>query len=384
MSHHNSSTSNSKTTGKARWGQIGKVSLWFLVTIAALDIVVNIAFPYPKLETGEKPGSLQQYFDYGRSVEAKVRRTVGQTDETTAPIGLAGWLDPDMWKEYPTKAEKTDGKLVAAYGMSFAHHIAEAYRELEPNVTLRKVGGPGAPLNHSYAAYIMDRERHEADVVMIGILASSVCCISTVSGTTSNFERPYPFSFPKYIMGENGPEPLWPPVLTLADLRSAMKNDAEWDLYIDFLSEHDPYYSTLLYHANLSDISPTLRMLRRAWFQHIHLAYLDQVHDHNGYNEEADFVPVLKALVIDFAKTAREDGRLPVIALIHNIGFDDHLYKILGDTLEQNDVPYISTHTIAPAADPANIIEGGHFTHEANLKFGKALQKLINENQKKL
>jgi hypothetical protein len=380
MSHRSSSTSSSKARGTTRRKQSCVVLLWTFAFLALFDVAVNLAFPYPDPSSARTPTALQQYFDYGRSAEAKVRRIVGETDDTTLPIGLAGWLDPESWKGIPTQPEHDDGVLVAIYGMSFAFHIGEALQEFEPRVTLRRIGGPGAPPNHSYCAYTIDRDSHEAPVVMLGILASSIRFMPTVTGATGFFERPYPYTYPTYAVREDGLRAIWPPVRSLEDLRVAVREPAQWDVFETFLKAHDAYYSPLLFKENWSDRSATLRMLRRAWFQHNNLAFLNSIHGSEGFDEDADFVPVLRAIVTNFADTARGDGALPVIALIQDSGYDDHLYRLLHETLDANDIPYISTHAICPATDRANFVSDGHFTHEANQELGKALQQLIESH----
>ena len=38
-------------------------------------------------------------FDFGRSIEGKISRQVGQTNESSSPLVQVGWLNPTDWKE---------------------------------------------------------------------------------------------------------------------------------------------------------------------------------------------------------------------------------------------------------------------------------------------
>src|SRR4051812_8768728 len=68
------------------------VSAWIVVFLIAIDITLNVSFAFPT-DLHVRPSRLQDYFDHGRSIEGKIRRMVGPTDETSAPIVEAGWLD---------------------------------------------------------------------------------------------------------------------------------------------------------------------------------------------------------------------------------------------------------------------------------------------------
>ena len=80
-----------------------------------MDAAVGFAFRPPS-DPRRAPSSLQRYFDYGRSIEGKLRREVGSTPEQDAAIVKAGWLnDCDIATSTPP------GKLAFdIYGMSFS------------------------------------------------------------------------------------------------------------------------------------------------------------------------------------------------------------------------------------------------------------------------
>ena len=102
--------------------------------------------------------------------------------------------------------------LVATYGMSFSNNVSRAMKTIDPRITLRLIAGPSAPPNYSFAAYNLDRGQHKADVVILGILASSVPGMSSITGMTWGSEVPAPFTFPKYVAKDRKLQAIWPKI----------------------------------------------------------------------------------------------------------------------------------------------------------------------------
>ena len=65
---------------------------WFCCALVGFDLAINRLFPYPTDPLNTNPKALNLYFDYGRSLEGKVARQIGPTDNSSAPIARAGWL----------------------------------------------------------------------------------------------------------------------------------------------------------------------------------------------------------------------------------------------------------------------------------------------------
>ena len=61
------------------------VAAWTALFLAAGDIMVSRLFPLPSDPRVETKSPLRVYFNYGWSVEAKLRREVGPTDEARPP-----------------------------------------------------------------------------------------------------------------------------------------------------------------------------------------------------------------------------------------------------------------------------------------------------------
>ncbi len=175
---------------------------WTIAGLVVIDIAVGLVFRMP-VDARTEASSLQNYFNYGRSIEGKLRFLVGKTPAEDAPIVKSGWLSPDcdLDKSFPP------GKLgFDIYGMSFSGYIADEMTRLAPELASRSFGGPAAPPNHSYACFLrrFEAKRAFAPVQILGVLASSVRRMKTITGLTTSFEGPMPFSYPRYSLSGDG------------------------------------------------------------------------------------------------------------------------------------------------------------------------------------
>ena len=384
MPPFNSSTPNFDSpngevkTGKSALICAAWLMLWILLWLAAMDIGINVLFPYPKAPDAQ-PSRLKQYFEYGRSTEGKIRYMVGDTNDNTASVSLAGWMDDS--KTRPTTATKPDGTLIAVYGQSFTQHACNTWAKQNDSLTMRMILGPGAPLNHSYAMYLEDRDKHDAKVCVLGILASSLPYLDTIAGMTWSFERPYTFMFPKYTVVDGKLNVIDPTIHSMQQFRDTLNDPAKWQQLVSHVSEHDAFFDATTFNACMTDQSAIGRMLRRAWGQRHMQAMQAKYHTADGFNPQTGITDTARFLVVDWAKKVREDGRLPIVYVINDRGFADHLYQELGDTLKEYNIPFVSTHAYAPAADLANFQSDGHFVHAVDeitaLKFEAIVQDAL-------
>ncbi len=355
-----------------------QATLGFVATLVAIDVAINRLFPYPTDPLNTSPSSLSLYFDYGRSIEGKIRRQMGPTNDTSAPIAQAGWLNAQNLEEQPTVPEPGDDILVASYGMSFSLRVMGEVEKLDPRITLRSMAGPAAPPNFSYSAYQFDRGKHEANVVVLGILASSVKGLDAMTGMTWGAEVPAPYTFPKYKAEAGQLQAIQPQIQSLEQLRQAMQNPQQWDAFVNQLETNDRFFNSFTFEQNVLDHSALFRLLRRAWAKSYQDNRTAQIHTSDGFNKKWEQTAVLKQMVQDFATTAKQDGIMPVVLLINDRGYDDHLYQLLRPTLERHSIPFVSTHDIAPATDQKNFIADGHFIPEADQKIAAKVLELIN------
>lgn len=355
--------------------------LWIIFFLVVFDVSTNFLFPYPSDPRVTASGQLKVYFEYGRSVEGKLSRMVGPTDESSSAIAQAGWLDPELWKKLnlPVSRAPSENLLVAIYGMSFSNHVGEAMKAMDAKLGLRMIAGPAAPPNYSFAAYNLDRGRHQADVVILGLLASSVKALRTLNGMTWQFEGPAPYTYPRYFVKDGKLKAIWPKTLSLAQLRAALQDKEQWNACVTQIREHDQFFNSFLFKHNWLDNSVLVRLIRRAWAQRHQMTITNQIHGSAGFNAEIE-IPVLRAMVTDFAATVRGDGKLPIVLILNDRGYDDHLFKALKPTLENASIPYVSSHNIAPATDIRNFVGDGHFTQSANKLIADAVLTLLNEH----
>ena len=150
-----------------------RVACYVVAWIALADWAIGAAL---------RPGStrapdFQRYFEYGRSVEGKLAHMLnGMRDDR---IIESGWIDQEQLKQLPSTLEPGTDMLVATYGQSFTMNAVNGAAAVDKSMTLRRVGGPGAPASHSYWAYRMDAPLRKADVVVFGVLALAGSWIGT-------------------------------------------------------------------------------------------------------------------------------------------------------------------------------------------------------------
>jgi hypothetical protein len=359
---------------------LAKVGVGFLSTLVALDVAINVLFPYPTDPLNTSPGAMQLYFDYGRSIEGKVVRQMGATDDTTAPIARVGWLDAHLGQGEAVRPASGKEVLVAIYGMSFAERVGKAMERVDPNITLRMIAGPSAPPNYSFAAYEADRGHHQANVAILGILASSVKGMGAMTGMTWGAEVPAPYMFPKYKLENGELQPIKPKIQSLSQFRTALSNPQQRDALVDQLRANDQFFDSFVFEKNLLDSSAIVRMLRRAWAKSHQDSITSQIYTPTGFNPNWEQVPVLKRMVEEFAASAKQDGKLPIVLLFNDQGYDDHLYQLLKPTLEQNKIPFVSSHEIAPATDRSNFVPDGHFIPTVDERMAEKVLALVNQS----
>ena len=381
-----SSTSSSEPPGVVR--QYGRdrlrsrvfvALLWTIAGLIVIDIAVGLAFRMPA-DARKEGSSLQNYFNYGRSIEGKLRYLVGRTPEEDAPIVKAGWLLQECESERSLPAGKMGFDI---YGMSFTGYIADEMTALDPQLASRQFGGPAAPPNHTYACFLrrLQAKRDLAPIQIVGVLASSVRRMETISGLTTSFESPMPFSYPRYSLNQDGRlSGHMPSIESANDLRAALNNSGKWHEFEQDLARNDYFYSRPVFKADLLDHSVIARMIRRAWGQRVLNERTDALGATNGFSGAPNIPAVLGAMLVDFAKEARERGTRPVVLLIEDRGYGESLSRVTAPTLRANDVEFLATSTIVSPNDSANFVGDGHFTPAAFEKIANAVLKLLGDD----
>ncbi|MGB6309658.1 MAG: hypothetical protein WBF89_17865 [Steroidobacteraceae bacterium] len=344
--------------------------------MALLDAVVGYVFGLPK-DARQAPTALQAYFNYGRSIEGKLRYEVGASANKASPVIGAGWLASECDISKIPEGGKPD---LDVYGMSFSNQIAAQMAQLDPSLLIRNFGGPSAPLSHSHACFTrrIAAGKSLAPVQIVGVLASSVIRLETISGLSTSFEAPQPFTYPRYVLGADGQlTGFFPSIRSEDDLRGALKDTEKWRAFLGELALHDAFYSPLVFHSDIFDCTVLGRLARRALGQRL-LRDRTSASLAGGDFAGAPQVPaLLRALLVDFAEKARAAGARPMVILIEDRGYAGVLTKMLASTLDARHIDFVATSAVASANDSANFLADGHFKPEINRAIARLLLGLL-------
>lgn len=347
-----------------------RIILATLLCLILLDglVAVTLATVAPK--------SLERFFDYGRSVPGKLadwRAHPGQG----ANLQTAGWLPEEVAESAAAFAAEPDGigPVMRVYGMSFVNHITEAAAKIAPEIPLDQLSGPGAPPNFTYAAFLDDRaNRRPGDVVVLGILSSSLAPMASFSNSSWAFEQPAPFTYPIFRPdAAQGLTRLDPLMQSLEQYMSGNIDAAAWDAQ---RQAEDALYSPVATALPVLDASPFARLVRRS------LALDDIRRRERAVLRDPDDAPypygvVLRRMVTEFATMARADGQVPVVVLVQGQdGGDPDLAALVRPTLEAGGIPYFATVDHQDPRDPNAFVPDGHYRKAVDEAFGAALRAL--------
>jgi hypothetical protein len=352
------------------------VAVYTLLWLVLLDVAIDLG-TRPPADPRVEPSKLQGYFDYGRSVESKLRRMIGPTRELSAPVAPVGWLDPAEPAPPERRASQPDRVLIAAYGQSFTGNLLAALRGLDPRFEVRFRGGPGSPLSHSFEMYRMDRGLHEAQVAVIGVLASAVSGLTSLTNMTVQFEVPVPCTYPRFVLQGGELHAIRSSVRTFEQLQAALRDPQRWRRFVAELERHDLGFDRLVFEHDPLDWSSLGRTIRRGLGQKHARDFNARFLDEHGFVNRDGVLDVAEALLAEFAETARRDGKLPYVLLFNDRGYRDHLFRALGPRLERRGIRYFSTHEVAPPTEAKLFLGDGHFLPEIDRALAAALRERL-------
>lgn len=342
--------------------------LWIIIFLFTLDAGLQFLL---SLNIVQVKG-ISSFFNYGFSTEAKIQHLFHEKPIPPKSVLYAGWLNNETWKDQPANAD------VAIYGMSFSNNIAHRLGQICDTLVIRQISGPSAPPSHSYAAYMLDKDQHSAKFVVLAILAGNLKYMLGITNDTIGWDFTLPCTYPRYHIVDDQLSTINPYINSFEELEKAMQSPEIWDRHLAQLSEYDNYYSSLLYPQNIFDKSILGRLIRRGLATRQNLNATSEIHNNRGFNEDHEAIAVLKKIIINFNTDARANNRIPIVALINNQGYADHLYQITKETLAEYQIPFLSTHDICPATEPRNFIKDGHFTAACDIKIARKLLALMN------
>ncbi|MGA1283091.1 MAG: hypothetical protein ACO34J_03345, partial [Prochlorothrix sp.] len=242
-----------------------KTAVWTVLYLICADIGFNVLFAMPQ-DVKQIPNTLQAYFEYGRSVEGKLRYQVGPTPERTAPIAEPGWLGdgtPFNDQDQPTQPRQPGQLMIATYGGSFNQRLSLAIeKNYGDSVTVRKVSAPGGPLNWAYAAYQDDPGADAANAVVLTVMSMNITSF-TLGGQFGDL--PSPYTRPIFALAEESGDQaatatklqrIDPPIQDLAAMQRGLWEDPSlWQAHVAQIKAHDPYYNPILFNRSLLDRS---------------------------------------------------------------------------------------------------------------------------------
>jgi hypothetical protein len=124
-------------------------------------------------------------------------------------------------------------------------------------------------------------------------------------------------------------------------------------------------------------------MVRRAFGQSFVQGRMGILRGANGKYTAPEIVDVLPNLIGDFGDRTRRIGKYPIVVLFDEYGQAGVTEGILGPTLRNKGIEYISSGAVAEASDFRNFEPDGHLTPEVNTRLARALLGMIAGSMRK-
>lgn len=351
----------------AAWFGLGCVSV-----LIAFDLLAGALASVPA-DAREPSGELQRYLNYGESIEAKLDRAVGGPGEEAIGVVRSGWVPTELYPPGPDWQE--GGTRVAVYGMSFARRIAYEMKDLDPTLATVRRSGPAAPLSHSYALIEADPVRPEADLVVLGILSSSIPYLQALSGLGFTLENPAPYTFPKFILSK-GELVRRDPVIRSRDEFFAAYRDRSprWQEHLAELRRHDAYWDSFLFEHSIADRSVLAKFVRRAWSaRNIDRRRAAVYSAESGYDVDHPSIAAVPLLLRSIRDMCLRDGQQLTVVLLHELGEPGHLARWLRPHLEGMGVEVISSTDFFSSLDASNFEPDGHYVPARDRELARAV-----------
>ncbi len=353
--------------------------LWIFGYLCAIDISINLLFPYPTDPRNITPSRLQQFFEYGRSTEGKYARMTRPTNDASAAIVASGWLESDTEFFLTDTMHRANKPIVTIYGMSHAGDLARALSEVDTLIAVRYVGAPGAVVSWAFAAYSIDTNRVHSAIAVLAVMTDGIPFITTTSGEAMSWWFPYPYTYPRYYISAGELLEVRPPFMSVSGYREYFYDQQKWSQYRMWLQCNDRYYDPLLFQMNILDKSSLCRLLRRSYASITRRSKEAYVFDGQVFNTASEDVKLLRALVSEFARSARASATIPVVYIVNSMKTDNSLYALLAPLLSTESIAFLNSETVCASEDPEYFTSDGHFTTSANMRLATAMERVIQE-----
>ncbi|MEM7768690.1 MAG: hypothetical protein AAF253_14590 [Pseudomonadota bacterium] len=345
-----------------------------LLMLALMD--AGVAAVLHTAEAQGRLGGLVQYFEYGRSVPGKLQRWKERPD-------MPGNLYEVAWRRniIADSAEDFAGEVsdasstVRAYGMSFVNNILRQAVELDSDLGVDIHSGPAAPPNFTYALFLEDRtNRRPGDIVVLGVLASSIPAMAAMSNRSWLFEQPAPFTYPVFRPSGDELERIDPLVSSAAEERALAETPKHAAAWRQQMAEEDAFASPFSFGAPVLDHSPFARLARRS----LAIGHIDRTERNLLASERLDLGKTLRRLIHRFAEIAREDGQSPMVFLIQTRDPSDaDILAMARPALERYAIPYLATAEHFDPRDPAGFLDDGHYRVEVDRLFAERFLQML-------
>lgn len=369
MQQSNSSISGSDPEASTARADVARTAAWFVSFLVLFEICMVIALDHTQI--GDS--AIGMYFRYGESYEGKLRRLAHTPNLPSDSILYAGWIDRQKLVALPDDVDLT------IYGSSFALGTGAAILEIRPQLKLRTIVGPGAPLNHTYAMYQIDRTMRKTRVAIVSLVSIAVGEVLLMNRGSLYADLPFPYFFPRYDVIDGKVERVGESLInSAAELTRAIDDPKAWAAQREVLAQHDAGYRKALFDTNMIDYSAVGRLLRRSLAKQHQESYLNAIHSPRGFNRGHQAVAVFRALLRQMISDLRAEGVKPIVVSYSTLGYSDHLDQIIDDIVKEERVPHLSTVPICPPSNASNYNPDGHFTRACDFKIATEVLKLLD------
>lgn len=328
--------------------------------------------------------SLKQYFSYGESSEAKIRKEADLFKYNQKQKINYGWMELYPKDTFQNIKSDENSIYITAYGMSHTNLLAQAMNRIDTMVKVRRITAPGAPVSWSFSAFRKDSGKCNSDAAILGVMTDLVAKTTTTSGATMHFDHPYLYIYPRYYIKDHILKEISSPFSTFSEYITYIYDNEKVHYYKNWLKENDKYYNNLLFEQSILDKSTIVGFARRAYNEYRDSNLKKQIYDSNGFNPNSEEAKLVLKMIEIFAKECRSSDILPVIYIINNPKRSNHLEKLLLPIIKENNIPYLSTHKIAPPDDPRCFLsENLHFTLNKDEELANEMLKIIRSELKK-
>jgi hypothetical protein len=267
--------------------------------------------------------------------------------------------------------------------MSFSANLAEAMHELRPEVSQRVVGGPGAPLSHTYGIYQLDKKLRKTRFAVIGATSAGVQEVLLMNRGSLFSDSAFPYFFPRFKLEHGEVVRVADSLINSADeLRAALDDPARWQRQLDVLAKNDDAYHRFFFASDPLDHSVLGRFVRRGLSKHHLQAYSNDIYGPAGFRRDREAPQLFRGILRQMVRELRAENVQPIVVLFSLQGYGNHLYDLVEDILREDAIPYVNSYDFCRSDDHNKFLPDLHFVHPCDLAFAKRTLEIIDAADK--